>query len=237
MGKIEILDSNGFEICKNIAKTGDIARNFYLAGGTALALQLKHRKSYDLDFFQIEISEKINFEKIYHNLINSFSQKEVKIVLRQIDQATFSIYGIKVSFIAYPFSLIEPLVPGHIIDSNLEGINLASPKEIALMKAYTIGRRPTYRDYIDLYFLLRNNIVTLEYILEKAPQKFVIEGEVVFSKKLFLEQLMYTEDIYDKETSLASIVSKKLDTEQLEQFLGQQAKKAIEKYVYKREKG
>ncbi len=234
MEKIEVLDSNGFKICRNIVKISDIAKKFYLAGGTALALQLKHRKSYDLDFFQAEISEKINFENIHYNLINLFSQKEVKIVIRQIDQATFSIYGIKVSFIAYPFSLVEPLVPGHIIDSNLKGINLASPKEIALMKAYTMGRRPTYRDYIDLYFLLMKNIVTLEYILEKAPQKFVIEGEAVFSRKLFLEQLMYTEDIYDKETALASIIGEKLDAEELEQFLAEQAKEAIEKYVKKK---
>ncbi|MGI1689920.1 nucleotidyl transferase AbiEii/AbiGii toxin family protein [Thermoanaerobacter uzonensis] len=234
MGEIEVLDSNGFEICKKIAQAGNIAKNFYLAGGTALALQLKHRKSYDLDFFQVKVSEKIDFENIYYDLINLFRQKEIKIIMRQIDQATFSIYGTKVSFIAYPFSLVEPLVSGDIIDPNLEGINLASAKEIALMKAYTIGRRPTYRDYIDLYFLLKKNIVTLEYILEKAPQKFVIEGEAVFSRKLFLEQLMYTEDIYDKETALASIIGEKLDAEELEQFLAEQAKKAIEKYVKKK---
>ncbi|MGB9780301.1 hypothetical protein [Caldanaerobacter sp.] len=96
---------------------------------------------------------KVVFKKIIIGY-NLFSQKEVKIVIRQIDQATFSIYGIKVSFIACPFSLVEPLVSGDIIDPNLEGINLASAKEIALMKAYTIGRRPTYRDYIEFIFFV-----------------------------------------------------------------------------------
>ncbi|MGB9780302.1 hypothetical protein [Caldanaerobacter sp.] len=60
--------------------------------------------------------------------------------------------------------------------------------------------------------MFKKNIVTLEYILEKAPQKFVIEGEAVFSRNLFLEQLMYTEDIYDKEkTALASIIKEYWD--------------------------
>lgn len=48
---IEVLDPVGYEVCKNIAKSG-LPNKFYLAGGTALALQLQHRKSYDLDFFQ-----------------------------------------------------------------------------------------------------------------------------------------------------------------------------------------
>lgn len=127
--------------------------------------------------------------------------------------------------------MIEPLVQGEKIDIRLKGISLASLQEIALMKAYTIGRRTTYRDYIDLYFLLQRGIVSLEYILEKAPQKFVIEGELVFSKRLFLEQLIYTEDIIDKETALISVIGEIPKTDEIEKFLTQQAKTAIEKYI------
>ncbi|WP_238524934.1 nucleotidyl transferase AbiEii/AbiGii toxin family protein [Caldicellulosiruptor owensensis] len=174
MMDVEILDPIGYEICRNIAKS-NLAEKFYLAGGTALALQLCHRKLYDLDFFQKEVSERIKFEYIYNILAKLFPRKDVNIIIKQIDQMTSTRCGVKISFIAYPFPLIEPLVQGDKIDIRLKGINLASPKEIALMKAYTIGRRPTYRDYI----------VNLECILEKAPQKFVIEGELVFSKKLF----------------------------------------------------
>lgn len=130
--------------------------------------------------------------------------------------------------------MIEPLVQGEKIDIRLKGINLASPKEIALMKAYTIGSRPTFRDYIDLYFLFKKGIVNLEYILEKAPQKFVIEGEPVFSKKLFLEQLMYTEDLINKETALISVIGAAPKVDEIEMFLTQQAKTAIEKYIKKR---
>ena len=233
MMDMEVLDSVGYEICRNIAKS-NLSKKFYLAGGTALALQLRHRKSYDLDFFQKEVSEKIEFEYIYNILTKSFSKKNVNIIIKQVDQMTSTICGVKISFIAYPFPLIEPLVQGDKIDIRLKGINLASPKEIALMKAYTIGRRPTYRDYIDLYFLLKKGIVNLEYILEKAPQKFVIEGESVFSKKLFLEQLMYTEDIIDKETALISVIGEAPNVDEIESFLTLQAKTAIEKYIKKR---
>jgi len=233
MMDVEILDPIGYEICRNIAKS-NLAEKFYLAGVTALALQLCHRKSYDLDFFQKEVSERIEFEYIYNILIKLFPRKDVNIIIKQIDQMTSTICGVKISFIAYPFPLIEPLVQGDKIDIRLKGINLASPKEIALMKAYTIGRRPTLRDYIDLYFLLKNGIVNLEYILEKAPQKFVIEGEPVFSKKLFLEQLMYTEDLIDKETALISIIGTAPKVDEIEMFLTRQAKAAIEKYMKKR---
>ncbi|AZT91469.1 hypothetical protein ELD05_13135 [Caldicellulosiruptor changbaiensis] len=230
---MEILDPEGYEICRNIAKS-NLAKKFYLAGGTALALQLRHRKSYDLDFFQKEVSEKIEFEYIYNVLTQYFSKKDVNIVVKQVDQMTSTICRVKVSFIAHPFPLIEPLVQGDKIDIRLKGIELASPKEIALMKAYTIGRRPTFRDYIDLYFLLKKGIVTLEYILEKAPQKFVIEGEPVFSKKLFLEQLMYTDDLIDKETALISVIGEAPNVDEIESFLTLQVKTAIEKYIKKR---
>ncbi|QSZ28318.1 nucleotidyl transferase AbiEii/AbiGii toxin family protein [Aceticella autotrophica] len=218
-------------ICKQIAQDDILRNKYYLAGGTALALQFNHRKSYDLDFFQSDSNGKINFDEIYKRLINLFPQKDIKIILKQVDQVNFNIYGIKISFIAYPFLLIEPLVPGEKIDINLTGINLTSPKEIALMKAYAIGRRPTYRDYIDLYFLLKTNTVTIEYILTKAPQKFIIDNEIVFSRKMFLQQLSYTKDIDDKETALSTVLGKKLTVEEIEKYLEQKAKDAIKMYL------
>jgi len=63
---------------------------------------------------------------------------------------------------------------------------------------------------------------------------FVIEGESVFSKKLFLEQLMYTEDIIDKETALISVIGEAPKVGEIERFLTQQVKIAIEKYIKKR---
>jgi hypothetical protein len=63
----EILDNNGWYVCVAIAHS-KLMKRYYLAGGTALALQLNHRKSYDLDFFRIGTYEKIDFNEILKEL-------------------------------------------------------------------------------------------------------------------------------------------------------------------------
>jgi hypothetical protein len=69
---------------------------------------------------------------------------------------------------------------------------LSSFKDIASDKAYAIGRRPEYRDYVDLFIVLKNGFNLARTILD-AKEKF--RGE--FSEKLFLSQLVYFEDLKD----------------------------------------
>ncbi len=71
-------------------------------------------------------------------------------------------------------------------------VSLSSFKDIASDKAYAIGRRPEYRDYVDLFIILKNGFKIEQTILD-ASDKF--GGE--FSEKLFLSQLVYFEDIKD----------------------------------------
>lgn len=236
MSILTLMDDNGWQVCKTLAASRWLVRRYYLAGGTALALQLGHRRSYDLDFFQLGTGETIDFERIYRELARLFAVQEIDINFKQVDQATLNICGVKVTFLAYPFTLLEPLVPGHSITPALKGINLAHPREIALMKAYTIGRRPTYRDYIDLYFLLKTGQVTVEYILTNAPRKFTINGETVFSIKLFLEQLVYTDDIQDKDVVLATLLLDKVPGHEVEEFLCACARKGLEWLLNNRNK-
>lgn len=192
----QVLDQNGWRVCGKIGKSF-LANEFYLAGGTGLALQLKHRRSFDLDFFQRDSEEKIPFRKIDSELKRLFGF--TKIDLKQADQATWHIEGIKVTFLAYPFPLLYPLVPGESISPVLKGIFLAAPEEIALMKAYSLGRRATIRDYLDLYFLLKQGIVTLAEIIANSGRKYIINRENIFSARLFLEQLVYMEDLEDRD--------------------------------------
>ena len=63
------------------------------------------------------------------------------------DELTVFINGVKITFLRYPFSLQNKL-----IDYN--GIKLMNAKEIAATKAYTVGRRGTIKDYVDLYFII-----------------------------------------------------------------------------------
>lgn len=70
-----------------------------------------------------------------------------------------------------------------------------SIKEIAATKAYTIGRRGSYKDYVDLYFVLKDQHASLKEIIEIAEKKYGAD----FNGRLFLEQLVYLEDIQDTE--------------------------------------
>src|SRR3989338_2797980 len=121
---------------------------FYLAGGTALSLQLGHRISIDFDFF----SEK----EIPANLLELVERSFMGIgpqhaLVNNKDELTLTINETKTTFLYYPFPLFYPLV-------EWEGIKLASIQEIAVMKAYTIGRRGTFKDYVDLYYILKFGI-------------------------------------------------------------------------------
>lgn len=119
-------------------------------------------------------------------------------MVKEVDQLWLEIEGIKVTFLAYPFSRVAPL---HIED----GIAVASIRDIAVQKAYVIGRRATARDYVDMAFILRSGEVSLEQIVHDAQSVLVLDGEAVFSTRIFLCQLVYTDDVTDKEASIRSL--------------------------------
>lgn len=135
--------------------------NFYLAGGTALALQIGHRISTDLDWFstsqQLSAPER---ELIFRELVAS---GECELVSEQDGILYLRLFGADVSFIHQPHRLLEPTV-------SYQGIHLASPIDIGLMKLAAINSRGTRRDFIDLYCL--QEIITLDQLLEMAPIKF-----------------------------------------------------------------
>jgi hypothetical protein len=66
-------------------------------------------------------------------------------------------------------------------------------EEIAATKAYTIGRRGSFKDYVDLYFCLKERVIDLAGIIKLAEKKYGSE----FNARLFLEQLVLLDDIED----------------------------------------
>jgi hypothetical protein len=150
--------------------------DFYLAGGTALALQIGHRKSIDFDLFSYK---EINQNKIISQLNRS---KISKTIVDNEDQLTFIYDGVKLTFLHYPFEVNEFVT----LES---GIRTVKPISIATMKAYALGRRAKWKDYVDLYFITR--MESLEKIINQAEKLF---GKL-FNEKLFREQLTYYEDI------------------------------------------
>ena len=65
---------------------------------------------------------------------------------------------------------------------------------LAAMKAFALGRRAKWKDYVDLYFIMKD-YHSLEEISEKARRIFGLE----FNEKLFRSQLSYFQDINYKE--------------------------------------
>jgi hypothetical protein len=93
----------------------------------------------------------------------------------------------------------------------------AKPAEIATMKAYTLNHRGAFKDYVDLYFLLKDNWVTLKEIEELGGNKY---GEE-FNFRLFLEQLVYLEDIKTKEIEF---LGDSVDKQEMKDFFEEKVK-------------
>jgi hypothetical protein len=158
--------------------------DFYLAGGTALALQIGHRVSVDFDLFCPDAIPRTLLSIVKH----VFAGVTVQPIINNPDELTVLIDTVKVTFLRYPFPLIDPLV-------TMGGLRLLSIKEIGATKAYSIGRRGTYKDYIDLYVILKDRHATLRDIINIAEKKFGID----FNSRLFAEQLLFMDDIGDYE--------------------------------------
>jgi len=174
-----------------------------LAGGTALMLQLSFRKSYDLGlFFPCRIPDN------YLNLVSEIFNRDIRVLIDNTDELTFIVSSeVKVSFIYFPFKRkYSPI--------EYDSIIISSYKDIASDKAYAIGRRPAYRDHVDLFFIHKEKI-SLNQIIEDAKEKF--GGE--FSEKLFLSQLIYFEDLKDL---AIDFIGKKYETEEILNFLKKQ---------------
>lgn len=167
---------------KKIWDKCDFLRNdFYLAGGTALALQIGHRISVDLDFFSPHPIKKTLLTKVEEKL------GPVSVLVNTKNELTVTTQGVKITFLHYPFILKYKTVETNIVP-------LASVADIASMKAYTIGRRRSFKDYVDIYFLLSKECVTLETLISDAKEKY----DQAFNDRLFCEQLTSPDDLDDE---------------------------------------
>src|SRR3989344_241836 len=157
----------------------DFREDGYLAGGTALALQLGHRVSVDFDVFSHQPLSRLLRSKITKH----FSIKQVH--LNTAEQYTFTTNdNTEITFVWFDHRLIEPLIP-------TVSISLASVADIAANKANTLGLRAVWRDYVDLYWLMREEKVALGDIIAWAQKKYPKE----FVDVQFLEQLTYFDDL------------------------------------------
>ena len=151
---------------------------YVLVGGSALALYLCHRKSEDLDFFTY--ADNFDRAEIFE-YIKEFESKEI---LNQTDeQIDLLLDGVKVTFFNARWKFLEP--------KKIERFNLSSLESIASMKVNVMFLRAKYRDYYDLYFLVKRGMSLIEIF---DYSRDIVEG-VTF--KLFAIALVYIDDIED----------------------------------------
>lgn len=193
---------------REFPKLAKFAKIGVLAGGTALALQIKHRRSYDFDIFcHDELSKTLS-----RKAQNVFGK--ITIINRFEDNLTFvTSSGAKITFVYYPFHRLYPVISTSAID-------IFNWRDIALDKAYTIGRRAQFRDYVDLFFLMKEKKLTLNWIIKKAVKKFKSE----FPEKIFLEQIVYFQDV---KIFPIEFLKEKYTPEEIKSFFG----KAAEQYT------
>ena len=181
-------------------------KNFYLVGGTALALQIGHRISVDFDMFsQDELSDNLlqQIKRVFGSIIT--------VTYRSSQQINLLVDGVKMTFFHYPYPVLTPTVL-------LSGVPTSSILEIAAMKAFAMGQRASNKDYVDWYFMLKEKLVSINQAVELARQKF--GGE--FNDRLFLGQLISLEDVVPQKIDF---LRDEVNNTSIQKFLREEVKK------------
>ena len=168
--KTKILTPQQKEFLDIVSEDKYLCKKFYLTGGTPLsAFYLYHRISEDIDLF---CEEEINLLPI-----RAFLGKiQRKLKLKKIDYRnflglhSFELYfsekeKLKVDFNYYPFPRIEKGI-------KYKNISVDSIYDIAVNKVHTIAMKPRARDFIDIYFIIKEKKYSFDDLIMKAKAKF-----------------------------------------------------------------
>ena len=159
---------------KWIGKSG-----WYLAGGTALALQVGHRKSVDLDFFTTQ--KKFNVKTLLGNFLE---YQDWQATVEEDSTLYGKLFGAKISFIAYPFFIPKQEYIQY------GSIKILQPRDIAVMKITAISQRGKKRDFFDLYWCA-HHVEPLEQTIKRLPAQYPL---VAHDYHHILKSLVYFND-------------------------------------------
>lgn len=195
----------------------DFIKKYTLVGGTALALQIGHRQSEDLDF--IFDGEKIPATSIKREISKRF--QGYRIIREEKDyQLDFLIDEVRVTF----FSTGAVLIPFKVRDfsEKHQNLNIAGVEIISVLKMATLAQRNTIRDYYDLYFVAKH-LIPLKRIIELSKKMLPNVAAITYT-----ETIIYTKDIpedsIENHMNPAEIVTK----EQISAFFIEELKKIRE---------
>ncbi len=177
--KLDILPkatAKAFQVCASMPIFSN--EDWYLAGGTALALQAGHRQSVDLDFF----TKRRKFDE---KKIEEIFGAKGKWITTAMSKGTLygEFFGGKISFISYPF--FKPVGPM----LTFKNISLLTPANIAVMKIIAISQRGKKRDFFDLFWICKNTR-SLNDIFIRVNKQYTVRQNPVH----ILKSLVYFKD-------------------------------------------
>ena len=148
----------------------DLFKNFFLVGGTALALQIGHRLSIDIDLFTLN---SFNEEDLLYALEGKYN---FQLDYRSKNTLKGAIEDVKVDLITHNYPLVKPL-------QETDGVRMASLPDIAAMKLNAIsGDGSRIKDFIDIAYL--STRLTLSDMIDAYEGKYASRNPAMVIKAL-----------------------------------------------------
>ena len=177
---LNIFDQNQVD---SLPVVGKFKNEFYMVGGTSIALHIGHRRSIDFDLFKNGTIKPRAITKKFNDI-----NEPILVTLNIDGQLNLVCRQVKFTFFEYEFE-----IPHNVQIENY--IKIPGLLDLAAMKAYALRRRSKWKDYADLYFILKNHY-TIDVISARAVELY----KDLFSEKLFRGQLNYFVGInYDEQ--------------------------------------
>ncbi len=156
----------------------------YLAGGTAVALYMGHRLSFDLDFFTPNAFDSLALSGSISEVLRS----RFTIATNQMvdNTLTMSLNDTGLSLFRYAY----PLLKDPVFDKDIP-TPVASQLDLSLMKLIAINQRGSCKDFVDLRLLIQRNGYSFQGLVGELGEKYGIGNEMSLQLK---KSLVYFDD-------------------------------------------
>ena len=177
------------------------SKDYYLVGGTAIALYLGHRRSIDFDLFTTKDIKRKNIR----NLIDKSGFTVDNLLYEAFDQIHLVVNSVKITFFNFSHKIVHSM--------DFDGIiKMPTLLDLAAMKTYALGGRAKWKDYVDLYFILKDQY-DLKELSDRATEIF----GTYYNEKLFREQICFFDDIDYSEK--VDYIGDEINEEEIRKFL------------------
>lgn len=161
-----------------------LPKDTYLAGGTAVALYMGHRLSFDLDFFSPNAFDSLALSGSVSEVLRS----RFTIATNQIVDNTLTMDLNETGFSLFRYAY--PLLEGPVFHKDIP-TPVASQLDLSLMKLIAINQRGSCKDFIDLKIMIERNGYSFSWLIHKLADKYGIGDEMSLQLK---KSLVYFDD-------------------------------------------